>query len=172
MFWLKQIKKFIKVLNSNASPAQIAGGIALGSIIGMTPFFSLHNLLVGFIILILNVNISAGLLALAVFTVLSIAIDPLAHWVGYWLLVRVDALTPLWTSLYNMPVVPFSRFNNTILLGSLVIALVSFVPIFLLAKWLVVRYRTAWRGRLEKMRFFKMLGLSKVYGWYRKFIAD
>ena len=51
MFILKILGKFIKVLRSAASPRQIAWGFALGCILGLTPFWSLHNLLLVVLIL-------------------------------------------------------------------------------------------------------------------------
>lgn len=172
MIWLKLIRKFIKVLNSNASPTQIAMGIAFGSLIGFLPFFSLLSLCVFFLILMLNVNISAAFLSIALFSIVSFPLDPIAHKIGYQLLAKTDALIPLWTSLYNMPLVPFTRFNNSIVLGSLVIGIVLFIPVFIIFKRFVIKYRTSWQGRLDKIKIFKMLGISKLYSWYQKFIAE
>ncbi|MFH1283736.1 MAG: TIGR03546 family protein [bacterium] len=171
MFWLKQLKKFIKVLNSNASPSQIAMGIALGSIIGFMPFLSLLSITLFFIILMLNVNLSAVFLAIALFGIISFPFDPLADKMGYFLLAQIDFLTPFWTSLYNLPIVPFTRFNNTVVLGSFVIGLILLIPVYFVFKKLVVSYRESWREKLKKARFFQVLGLSKIYNWYQKFMS-
>ncbi|MFH0991984.1 MAG: hypothetical protein V1799_18415 [bacterium] len=44
MFWLKIIKDFIKILRAGQTPAQIAGGFALGAIVGLSPMFTLQGL--------------------------------------------------------------------------------------------------------------------------------
>ena len=87
MIWLKLIRKFIKILNADASPSQIAGGIALGSIIGITPFCSLHNLIVFILIILIKVNITSALFSIDLFGMIGWMIDPLSNQFGYFLLV-------------------------------------------------------------------------------------
>ena len=43
---LKLIQSIIKTLHSDGTPGQVAVGIALGSVLGLTPLMNLHNLLV------------------------------------------------------------------------------------------------------------------------------
>ena len=46
-------------------------------------------------------------------------------------LLTAPSLRPLWTTCYNMPLVPYTNFNNTVVLESLVGWLVLVVPIYL-----------------------------------------
>jgi uncharacterized protein (TIGR03546 family) len=172
MLGLKHVRKFISVLNSNASPAQISWGIALGAVVGIMPFNILLSLFLILCILLVNVNWSAAMLAIAVFGVISIPLDILSHAIGYALLTRVDPLLPVWTWLYNLPIVPFTRFNNSVMLGSLVLGLILLIPNYLLFKRLIILYRERLQGKLLKTKFFKAVGLSKLYDWYSKFMAD
>ena len=169
MFWLKLIKKFVKILQSNVSPLQIAGGIALGAVIGLTPSFTVLDLTVFLVILLLNVNISSALFGIIVFEIIGYFIDPLAHQIGRYLLVTSELLTPFWTKLYNMPIVPFTRFNNTIMLGSLVISLILFIPIVLGMRKFIILYRTKLSKRTEQWKVMKAFKLSKIYNIYKKF---
>ena len=77
MFWLQIIKGFISVLRSGQTPRQIAAGFALGAIVGLMPFLTLQGLLLWLVILVLDVNLSAALLAVTLFALLSYIIDPL-----------------------------------------------------------------------------------------------
>ena len=43
---MRLLAKFLKVLNSNAEPLEIILGLCLAMIAGLTPFMSLHNLVV------------------------------------------------------------------------------------------------------------------------------
>jgi uncharacterized protein (TIGR03546 family) len=52
-------------------------------------------------------------------------------------LLATPALRPIWESWYNTPLVPYTNFNNTVVLGSTVGWLVLLVPIFLLARYAV-----------------------------------
>ena len=167
MIWLKFLSKLIRILNKGATPKQIAGGIALGSIIGLTPSFML-NLFVFFLILIINVNISAAIFSMVVFKLVSYLIDPLANSVGYELLVETDWLKSLWTTLYNAPIVPFTKFNNTVVLGSLVISLVLFFPLLFLTARGVVLYRERLMSKIADFKIVKLLKASKIYGLYKK----
>jgi len=83
---LKYIAKLLKALASEASPSQIAGGMILGMIIGLTPITSFHNLIIVVLILILRVNIGMALLSFLVFSGVAYLADPLFHRFGIWLL--------------------------------------------------------------------------------------
>ena len=71
MIWLKIIGKILRILNAEATPKQIAGGITLGMIIGLTPTFSLHNIGVIFLILVIRVNLTAAILSMFAFDLIG-----------------------------------------------------------------------------------------------------
>jgi len=169
MLVLKFIFKFIRILNRDATPPQIAGGMALGSIAGITPLASLHNLVVLFLAVILRVNFTAAILAVGVFSAVGYLLDPLSNRIGWFLLAGIPAMKPFWTSLYNTPVVPWTRFNNTLTLGSLVLAIILFWPIYIVLKWAVVKYREKVMTAVKKWRIVTLISGSKIVGLYRKF---
>ncbi len=168
MLILKFLAKIIKILRSGATPNQIAGGLVLGMIAGLTPLFSLHNLIVLLLLIILNVNISMSLVGLGIFSAIAWFFDPLFHAFGYFMLVEVDQLQGLWTWLYGKPVIALSRFNNTVVLGSLLTALLLIVPLFFLFKKLVVLYREKLENRVQKLKIVQLLKGSKIYELYSK----
>ena len=168
MFWLKIIRDFFKILREGQTPGQIAGGFALGSILGFSPMLTLQGIVVCLILLVLDVNLSAALLALTLCSVFAYLLDPLFHWIGYQLLVNVESLRPVWTWMYNAPVAPLSRFYNTVVLGSFVTALILFTPIFLGMKRFVVAYRTHIHARVEKWKVYKVINRSAIVRWYQK----
>jgi uncharacterized protein (TIGR03546 family) len=168
MFFLNLIKNLLTILQSEISPKQIAGGAALGSVIGFTPFNAAHNLLIFILILILRVNISAAMFSVALFGLVGLATDPLADKIGYFFLVKDQALTPLWIKLYNMPIVPFTRFNNTVVLGSLVIAVLLFIPIYIGTNKFVVYYRANLKEKVAAMKIMKLFKLTGFYKFYER----
>jgi uncharacterized protein (TIGR03546 family) len=85
------------------------------------------------------------------------------------LLAKIPALKPLWTSLYNMPVVPYTRFNNTIVLGSFAIGFLLLVPNYLLGKKLLVSYRTNWRPHVQRFKIVQMFKASGIFRWYQTY---
>jgi len=165
-FLTKFITNIIKELHSKASPAQMGCGAALGAIVGLTPFWCLHNLVILLIIMLVNVSSGAAAFAAVIFSLIAFLFDPLANAIGYWLLADVKALEPFWTRIYNMPVIPLTKFNNTLVLGSLVLSLILFYPVYLLAIYGVKQYRAHLREKIEKIKFFRILNATKFAQWY------
>ncbi|HXG43754.1 MAG TPA: TIGR03546 family protein [Gemmatimonadales bacterium] len=166
---LKLLQSLVKALHSEGTPGQVAAGIALGACLGLTPLLSLHNLVIFAALVLLNVSFAGGMLGLAVFTPLGFLLDPLFDRIGAALL-RNPALTGLWTDWYNTPVVPWTSFNNTVVLGSFAAWLVLVAPLFLWARWAVARYRETYGQRVANSRWFRAVKASRlytVYGWFR-----
>lgn len=115
--------KLVSILHSGKEPRHLAGGFALGTILGLTPLLSLQNALVICLILLLDVSISGALFGMALFAAFAYLLDPLFNQLGYFLLVNVEFLRPFWAYLYNVPIAPLTKFYNTVVLGSLVSAL-------------------------------------------------
>ncbi|RPI02030.1 MAG: TIGR03546 family protein [Calditrichaeota bacterium] len=168
MFVIKLLSKLIKVLRSNESPAQLAWGFVLGMIIGLTPFWNLHNLLVFFLITIFNVNIAMATLSFAVFTLFAYLLDPLFHNLGYALLVNIESLRPLWIFTSTTPVLAWANLNNTVVLGSLVVSLVLLLPMFFFTKWWVRLYRDKVDVHVQKFKIVQLIKGSKLFGLYQK----
>ena len=169
MLVLKLIQSLFKALQSEGTPGQLAAGLALGSILGLTPLFNLHNAVVFALIMVLNVSFAGAMLGWAVFVPVGFLLDPVFDWIGRTLLLDTPALRPVWTALYNAPVVPLTNFNNTIVLGSLVFALVAWLPLFFASRWGVVRYRATVAERVKRSALYRTVVASKLYNLYRLF---
>ena len=169
MFPLQFIGKLIKILHSGATPGQIAGGFILGMIMGLTPLWSLHNLVVVLILIILNVNIAMAIFALLVCSMFAYLLDPLFHSIGYFLLVDLTFMRDIYTTLYGIPVVAMSRFNNTVVMGSLVSSIILLIPVFILVKNGVIQYRKSVMTKMEQWKIVKAVKSTKIYRWYSKY---
>jgi uncharacterized protein (TIGR03546 family) len=168
---LKLIQSIIKTLHSDGTPGQVAAGIALGSALGLTPLVNAHNLVVFALIVLLNVSFGGGMLGWALFVPIGFILDPLFDSVGRGLLMD-PALRGIWTAMFNVPLVPYTNFNNTVVLGSVVGWLVLVVPIFFAARYGVARYRATVGERVRQSRFYKAVTASKVYNVYKLFRPD
>ena len=166
MIWLKIIGKIFRILNAEATPKQIAGGVMLGMIIGLTPTFSLHNIVVVFLVLVIKVNLTAAILSMFAFDLIGYAVDSLSDWIGYVILTST-VLRPLWIEAYNTAIIPFARFNNTIVMGSLVISLILLYPIFRLTQYGVERYRSDIAAKFQQWRIVKAVKMSRFYRYYQ-----
>ncbi len=163
---VRTVAKLLRVLNSETEPGQISLGFCFALVAGLTPLWSLHNLVVLLLVLILRVNLSAFLLGLLFFSGLAYLLDPLFHRLGLALL-TAGSLEGLWTSLYNTTLWRLERFNNSIVMGSLVFSLVVFVPFYLLSNMLIRRYRAHVLSWVQKTRLMQMFRASKLYNAYQ-----
>ena len=169
MFWFNIIKSFINIFREGQTPRQVAGGFALGTLIGFSPMLTLQGMLVWLLILIFDVNFSAALLAMALCKLVAYMLDPLFHALGFFILVKIGFLQGLWTTMYNAPIAPLTRFNNTVVMGSFAFAAICFYPAFLGIKRATIAYRTHIHSRIEKLHIYKVLDRSKLVNYYRKF---
>jgi uncharacterized protein (TIGR03545 family)/uncharacterized protein (TIGR03546 family) len=153
--------KMTTVESRNNSANRLAAGFALGTVLGLTPIFSLHNLFFLAIPIVLGVSVRTFLLGWLAAIPVGFLLDPLFHAMGVTLLSSAG-LTPLWVWAANAPLIPLTAFNNTVTLGSLVFWAVAFVPLFLLSRrWLA--------GSLGGIGGASLLGLeSQRHGWVRK----
>ncbi len=172
MLVLKLLQSLVKALHSEGTPGQVAAGIALGSILGLTPLVNLHNLIVAALILMLNVSVPGALLGWALTVPLGFALDPAFDAVGQQLLMDTPALAPLWTTLANTPVVPLTNFTNTVVMGSLASALLLVTPIYFGSRWAVRRYRETLGERVKQSGLYRAMTASRLYGIYRMFRPD
>lgn len=165
---LKLLAKLLKALNSDASPSQIAFGFIAGLVVGLTPLWSLHNLAVVFLVLVLRVNVSAFLLSWIIFSAIAYLVDPLTESIGATLLAQ-SALQEFWTSLYNVDFWRLTHFNNTLTLGSFVTSVVLALPLFFVSRVLVVKYRVHVLAWVQKLKLVQIIKASKFWRIYATF---
>jgi uncharacterized protein (TIGR03546 family) len=165
---LKLIQSIIKTLHSAGTPGQVAAGMALGSAMGLTPLMNLHNLAIFALLVLLNLSFGGGMLGWMLFVPIGFLLDPVFDAIGLRLL-DAPSLRALWTSWTNTPILPYTNFNNTVVLGSFVSWVVLAVPIFFAARYGIARYRATIGERVRQSRFYKAVTASQVYNVYRMF---
>lgn len=169
--FLKLLQSLFQTLHSEGTPRQVAAGMMLGAGIGLTPLLSAHNLVLFAALALLNVSFGGGMLGLALFTPLGFLLDPLFDRVGLALL-EAPGLRGLWTAWYNVPLLPYTNFNNSVTLGSFVVWLVLAVPLYLASQRAIAHYRVTFGERVLNSRFMKALKASKVYNIYAWFVPQ
>ncbi|MEK7287982.1 MAG: TIGR03546 family protein [Elusimicrobiota bacterium] len=164
---LSLLKDIVSILRGQQSPRATAAGFAVGAMLGLVPKGNLLGLIFFLLFFLTTVNKAAALLAAALFTPIGFALDPLAHRIGQALL-GSDGLRPLWTALYNLPVIPWTQFNNTAVLGQLVLGLAFFAPLYFMGKKSVAWYKERLAARVEKLKIVQALKAFKIYQWYER----
>ena len=164
---LSLLRQFIKGLTTETEPPQIAAGVAFGFLIGLLPKATLTVQLLLVLVMALRVNFPIALLAIAATVLVNPLLDKLTDPLGYALL-SAPSLAPLWTSLYNMPVLPWTGFNNTVLLGGLLFGLLMFAPVYFAARRGARVYNERYKEKVMNSKLVKGLKGSFLFDWYFK----
>ncbi len=121
------------------SSHQLSMGVVLGSMIGLMPKDNLMAVGI-FILLILSANLLTGAMAGIALTMLSPVTAPIANSFGEFLL-GMNGLQVALGWLFQMPFAAWTRLDNTLVTGSLAIALIVSVPVYLACLYFFNRYR-------------------------------
>lgn len=129
LFIYKTLKILIAAIRGSDSPKQIGFGIALGMMIGFLPKDSAFAMMFGLFVFATSVNLLATTLSVITFALIGSLCDPLFHQVGFFVLTH-ENLEATWIWLYQQPFSAWTRFNNTVVMGSLLVGLFLMFPIY------------------------------------------
>ncbi|MFP5520338.1 MAG: TIGR03546 family protein, partial [Bdellovibrionia bacterium] len=164
---LKQLFAFIRLLNSDTGTYQLASGLALGIVLGFSPFISIQTFIILTIILFFRVQIGAAFVSAFFFKFVAFLFDGPADSLGRKILENPD-FTPLFTQMYNMPLVPLTRFNNSIVMGSGVVGFLLAIPGFFVFTFLIRKYRETILVKIQDSKLMKAIKATPFYNWYLK----
>lgn len=165
---LNQLFKFVTLLHSENGTKQISWGLTLGAFLGFSPFFSLQTVLILMILFFFKVQFGAAFLSAFVFKFIAFLADPLADSLGR-ITLESDLLRPIWTTLYNLPILPYTRFNNSIVMGSFIFVLIISPLLYFIFLKLITQYREKVVQKFEESKFWKAFKASKFYLLYSKY---
>jgi uncharacterized protein (TIGR03546 family) len=146
--FLKPLRLCLSALAGQSAPRQLSMGLALGILVGLVPKGNLLAIALGMVLAASRVNLGVAAAAIICCSLASPLLDPISHFIGSWLL-KYPGLTEFWTWLYNQPVAPWTAFNNSVVLGSLVVGLVLLYPVHRVSRPLFEKY-SAFAGRWVK----------------------
>ncbi|MCU0718324.1 MAG: hypothetical protein MUC83_01365 [Pirellula sp.] len=112
------------------SPGAIAGGLAFGTMLGLMPKDSLLALCILSLIAILPINQMIACLATVSLTFAESLTWGVTDWIGFHTL-SLSAVSNLIGSIYQMPIAPWLRLENTVVMGALMLGLLLWGPCFL-----------------------------------------
>jgi uncharacterized protein (TIGR03546 family) len=154
---INAIAKLILALNGNTKKSQLAAGFAWGLLLGLLPLGNVFWAALFLVSFFFRHNHASKLLFLAVLKLLSPAAAPLVDALG-WEFLHIAALRPFFTTLYNMPFVPFTRFNNTLVAGGLVAGIALWLPVFGVFMALIPLYRNTLAPKIRNSKLVKAIG--------------
>ena len=160
------LARLLRVLNSETAPGQIGAAVGLACIMGLTPLWTLHNLIVLFLVLVLRINLSVFVIAWAGFTVIAYLFDPLFDALGYAVL-TAEPLRGLWSGLQATDIGRLSDFSNTVVMGSLCFCVLAVPLVWYATVYLVRHYRTHMLEWVRQKRIYQFVRTSRLYELYQ-----
>ncbi len=161
------LRQFIKGLLKENEPYQIALGIAFGFVIGIIPKDNLTAQFLFIIALSTKVNVGFLIVSIFVFSCLSPLTDLVTDKLGYFILTQ-KSLEDFFTKLYNTPFIPWTDFNNTVVMGGFVTGLILFFPVYMISKRFALFYNLKLKEKISSSKIVKFLKASWLFEWYFK----
>ncbi len=152
LLWLiRPLRYAAQLLSPHDSPRQLAMGFALGTIVGLVPKGNLTAAGLTVVLFASRVNLGTGMIAAFCFSWIGTLLDPMTHRVGLAIL-TYQPLQPLWARLHDLPLVPWTGLNNTVVLGSLLLGTGQCYFSYRLVKPLFTRYQPVVLAQMQKLR--------------------
>ena len=152
---IKFLTSIFKALNSNSHPKEIAHAICCGMILGFLPKTNALWYVLFFIFCFLRINKACYLLFTLLFSLITPFIDPLFNEIGFKILSH-EPFFPIYTKMLDIPYLPLTKFNNTIVMGSFVSSLVLYIPVYIIARLFVHLWRSVIRQAFINSKIVKV----------------
>jgi uncharacterized protein (TIGR03546 family) len=131
LWMVKLLGSIRRAVAGRRYPGQLAWAVSFGLLLGVVPHGNLLAIAILIVVLSLRLNHAmAGLTAIGA-SFLATRLDPYSHQVGEWVLTHPE-LQASATAAWQLPLVPWTDLNNTVVMGSFLIGVASLVPVFLI----------------------------------------
>ena len=160
---LSYIIKLLKALGANSKPSQIANSFCIGFILGVMPKNNLLWWLVFVFFMFVRINKAGYFIMMLLGAFVSPYLNPTFHKIGEFVL-TYEPLVPVYSKLLEIPFVGFTRFNNTIVCGSLVAGIIAYIPLYifmLVFIWVWRKWIAPFFNRSKVVKMFFQLPLVR-----------
>lgn len=137
---LNNIISFVKSLNTNSNPADIAHGVSIGLLLAILPKNNLLFTFLFFLTFFIRVNKGAFFLCFILAGFVTPFMDFFINSLGFFIIPK-DILRPLFLFFENTPFLGLFKLSNTMVAGGLVLGLLLYLPVYFIVKFMVGKYR-------------------------------
>jgi uncharacterized protein (TIGR03546 family) len=134
------------------TPHQLGLGMTFGVIVGLLPKDSLLPYAIGMIAILTTANLLCFGIGVVLAAIASPNFDGLSHPIGQWFL-TFDPIESSLAVLYNLPVLPWTRFNNTVVMGSLILGIAIAPVVYGSTRWTCSRISKQFNQHWKNWRF-------------------
>ena len=127
--------------------------LSLGMAMGLTPFSGLQTIILIFIVFIINIHLGLFLVSAGFFAGLAYIFDPVFEQLGFAIL-NNPSLQEMFTSAYNSGFMRLTYFNNTLVMGSSIVAFSLLLPMYFILNKVVYLYRDKIAAKLSQYKIF------------------
>jgi len=159
---LKGIAKLVLALNGNVKKSQIASGIAWGVLLGLVPAGNFFWIILFIVSFFFRHNHGAKIFGMAIIKFFAPILVYQVHAFGEWIL-YTEAFKSFFTLMYNMPFVPFTKFNNTVVMGGLAGGVILWIPVFALFMILIPLYRNHLAPKIRESKLLKTIAKFPLF---------
>jgi uncharacterized protein (TIGR03546 family) len=168
---LKAIAKLILALNGNVKTSQIAAGLAWGVPLGLIPAGNIFWIVLFIVTFFFKHNHWSKIFFMLIVKLLSpLFIYQLDNF--GWFVLHFEKLVPFFTTLYNMPLVPFTKFNNTLVMGGIVGGVILWLPVFIISTILIHAYRNTIAPLIRNSKIVKAIGKFPLLKMFDKYLKN
>jgi|GEM_PF-463434 len=148
MIWLfKQLLHVRNVFRSGDTPRQLAFGVGLGVMLGLVMNGNLLAVGLTFLVCATRANLSMVALTTLVVGCIAHVTDPITHQIGYTVL-TLPALQGTFQWMYQLPLVAWTDFNHTVVMGSFLLGVTLVYPTYRVTLPLFRRWKRRGQNRL------------------------
>lgn len=151
---IKFLTNIFKALNSNSHPGEIAHAICCGMLLGFMPKNNALWYILFFVFCFIRINKASYLLFTVLFSLITPFVDPLFDKIGYAIL-SYEKLIPIYQNMLEIPYLPLTKFNNTIVMGSFASGLILYIPVYILSRLVIYVWRSVIRQSFVNSKIIK-----------------
>lgn len=154
--FLRPMRLLLIAFVTQSTAAQMSLGFALGVWLGMVPKGNLLAIAMGLALASLRVNLGMAATAAIVTSFLSASLDPVFDRIGC-LVLGLPQLQSFWGDLYNTPLMPWTDFNNSIVMGSFLAGAFCVWPIYRFSLPWIAEYMDVVSEQARKWRWARLM---------------
>ncbi len=131
LWTVKLLSTLRRAIAGRKYPHQLAWAVAFGLLLGVVPHGNL--LAVAVLVVVLSLKLNHAMAALTAVGVSFVAtwLDPYSHQVGDYVLTH-PSIRETAIAAWQLPLIPWTDLNNTVVMGSFLIGVAALVPIFVI----------------------------------------
>ncbi|HMO14775.1 MAG TPA: TIGR03546 family protein [Pirellulaceae bacterium] len=131
-------------------------GCALGMCIGLIPKDTLIFPVLVIALFISMSSLWSGLFSSLAFAGVSYLLDGLTQKLGA-LVLTSEKLEPFWLAVYDLPLIPWTGFSNTAVMGNTILALILFYPCYRLSYIFIRAYGPYFDRMIKQNRVYRFI---------------